>query len=126
MITDESSHCGPTFDAGGLHRLIVERAERWVQLARERIGPGVRCVIGLGNDDVDDLAAIFAQGSTLCPPDGLIDLDGFWFGAQLAEDAAALLNPGAAPTTLVPGRMVDRAARSRDRLGARRAGPETA
>ena len=70
----------PALVESTLHRLIVERAERWVELARERIGPGVRCVIGLGNDDFDDMAAIFAQGSTMCPPDGLIDLDGFWFG----------------------------------------------
>ena len=63
-----------------LHQLIVKRAQDWVQLASERLDDSTRCVIGLGNDDYDDLAAIFAQGPTLCPPDGLIEMDGFWFG----------------------------------------------
>ena len=40
----------------------------------------MRCVIGLGNDDYDDLAPIFDGGPTSCPPDGLTELDGFWLG----------------------------------------------
>ena len=78
-VIDELS-ADPGLVEATLQRLIVERAERWVELARDRVGPGTRCVIGLGNDDFDDLASIFAQGPTMCPPDGLIDLDGFWFG----------------------------------------------
>lgn len=63
-----------------LHDLIVKRAEAWVQLASERVDKETRCVIGLGNDDFDELATVFSQGPTLCPPDGLIEMDGFWFG----------------------------------------------
>jgi uncharacterized protein len=63
-----------------LHDLIVKRAQAWVQLASERVDKDTRCVIGLGNDDFDDLADVFSQGPTLCPPDGLIEMDGFWFG----------------------------------------------
>jgi Icc-related predicted phosphoesterase len=63
-----------------LHDLIFERAEAWVELARERVGTGVRCIIGLGNDDYDDLAAVFDAGPTQCPPDGLIQVDDFWLG----------------------------------------------
>ena len=58
----------------------MKRAEAWVQLASERLDKDTRCVIGLGNDDFDELAEVFSQGPTQCPPDGLIEMDGFWFG----------------------------------------------
>ena len=63
-----------------LRDLIIERAWTWVELARERIGPSTRCLMGLGNDDFDELGPIFNEGSMLCPPDGIAELDGFWLG----------------------------------------------
>lgn len=63
-----------------LRDLIVERAWTWVQLARERIGSSTRCVMGLGNDDFDELGAIFNEGPMTSPPDGVSELDGFWLG----------------------------------------------
>ena len=63
-----------------LHTLIIERAWAWVELARERLGDTTRCLMGLGNDDFDELAPIFNEGAMVCPPDGLTEFDGFWLG----------------------------------------------
>ena len=63
-----------------LHDLIVKRAWDWVELARERIGPSTRLVMGLGNDDFDELSGIFNEGPMISPPDGLTELDGFTIG----------------------------------------------
>lgn len=64
-----------------LHDLIVRRAEEWVDLANDRLTEKTRCLIGLGNDDFDDLEPIFNRGRLTCPPDGLHELDGFWVGS---------------------------------------------
>jgi len=60
-----------------LHQLIVQRAWQWVELARSRLGPSTRCIMGLGNDDFDELADIFSEPPLMSPPDGLSELDGF-------------------------------------------------
>lgn len=60
--------------------LIIERAWQWVELARERIGTTTRCIMGLGNDDFDELGPIFNEGPMISPPDGLMELDRFWLG----------------------------------------------
>ncbi len=64
-----------------LRPLILQRAEKWVELATDRLGIETRCVVGLGNDDYGDEMAIFRQGPLLCPGDGLTELDGFWLGS---------------------------------------------
>ncbi len=64
-----------------LRDLIVSRAWDWVQLARDRIGASTRLVMGLGNDDFDELAPIFNEGPMISPPDGITEIDGFWLGS---------------------------------------------
>ena len=53
-----------------LRDLIVSRAWDWVQLARDRIGASTRLVMGLGNDDFDELAPIFNEGPMRARPTG--------------------------------------------------------
>jgi Icc-related predicted phosphoesterase len=59
-------------------QLVLERIERWVALADERLaGSGVRCLVSGGNDDffeVDD--ALRASSVIEVPEDRVVDLDG--------------------------------------------------
>jgi Icc-related predicted phosphoesterase len=61
-----------------LRRLIVERTEAWVALAAERLnGTGVRLLIGLGNDDFDELIPHLTCGAVSYAPEGVMDLGEF-------------------------------------------------
>lgn len=61
-----------------LRRLILERTERWVALAAERLaGSGIRLLIGLGNDDFEEMIPYLSLGPVSYAPDGLLDMDGF-------------------------------------------------
>lgn len=60
-------------------RLIVERVERWVALAEERLAPaGIACLINAGNDDPHEIDAVidaseyvqFLEGRVVTLPDG--------------------------------------------------------
>jgi Icc-related predicted phosphoesterase len=64
-----------------LRPLIVERAEHWADLANDRLTNGTRCLMGLGNDDYDELAPIFDRGRLTYLHDGLHELDGYWVGS---------------------------------------------
>jgi Icc-related predicted phosphoesterase len=64
-----------------LRPLIVERAARWAELANDRLTDRTRCLMGLGNDDYDELEEIFNRGRLTCLSDGLHELDGFWVGS---------------------------------------------
>jgi uncharacterized protein len=61
-----------------LRRLILERTEKWVALAADRLaGTGIRLLIGLGNDDFDAMIPYLSLGPVGYAPDGLLDLGDF-------------------------------------------------
>jgi uncharacterized protein len=61
-----------------LHALILERTEQWVDLAVERLrGSGTRLLIGLGNDDFEDMVQYLHQEPVAYAHDGLLDLGEF-------------------------------------------------
>jgi uncharacterized protein len=61
-----------------LRRLILERTEAWIALAAERLaGTGIRLLIGLGNDDFDEMIPYLSLGQVSYAPDGLLDLGEF-------------------------------------------------
>lgn len=61
-----------------LRRLILERTESWITLAAERLaGTGIRLLIGLGNDDFDEMIPYLSSGPVSYAPDGLLDLGEF-------------------------------------------------
>jgi Icc-related predicted phosphoesterase len=66
-----------------LRHLILERTEEMVALAAERLsGTGRRLLIGLGNDDFDEMIPLLDSGSVGYACDGLVDLGG---GLSLAS-----------------------------------------
>ena len=61
-----------------LRGLILERTEAWIALAAERLaGTGIRLLIGLGNDDFDEMIPYLSLGQVSYAPDGLLDLGEF-------------------------------------------------
>jgi uncharacterized protein len=61
-----------------LQRLILERTEEQVALAAERLGgTGIRLLIGLGNDDFEEMIPYLGAGPVSYAPDGLLDLGDF-------------------------------------------------
>jgi Icc-related predicted phosphoesterase len=61
-----------------LRRLILQRTEKWVALAADRLaGTGIRLLIGLGNDDFDEMIPYLSLGPVSYAPDGLLDLGDF-------------------------------------------------
>jgi Icc-related predicted phosphoesterase len=61
-----------------LRRLILERTEQWIALAADRLaGTGIRLLIGLGNDDFDEMIPYLSLGPVSYAPDGLLDLGDF-------------------------------------------------
>jgi Icc-related predicted phosphoesterase len=61
-----------------LRRLILERTQEQIALAAERLaGTGIRLLIGLGNDDFDEMIPYLSLGSVSYAPDGLLDLGDF-------------------------------------------------
>jgi uncharacterized protein len=61
-----------------LRRLILERTEEWIALAAQRLeGTGRRLLIGLGNDDFEEMIPYLSLGPVSYAPDGLLELDGF-------------------------------------------------
>jgi Icc-related predicted phosphoesterase len=80
---DEGEAAALAADAGGQSRLflrlIVERVERWVGLAAERLRPlGIPCLVNAGNDDPPEIDAVlreadhieFLEGRVVELPDG--------------------------------------------------------
>lgn len=58
-----------------LRRLILERTEEMVALAAGRLaGTGRRLLIGLGNDDFDEMIPLLDNGQVGYAADGLVDL----------------------------------------------------
>jgi len=61
-----------------LQRLILERTEEQVALAAQRLdGTGIRLLIGLGNDDFEEMIPYLSLGPVSYAPDGILDLGGF-------------------------------------------------
>jgi Icc-related predicted phosphoesterase len=61
-----------------LRDLIVERTKQWVALANERLEhTGIRLLIGLGNDDFDELIPHLNAGAVAYAKDGTTDLGHF-------------------------------------------------
>lgn len=61
-----------------LHRLILDRTQEWVDFAVERLaGTGKRLVLGLGNDDYDDMVPLLERDPVSYAHDGLLDLGDF-------------------------------------------------
>ncbi|HEX6933366.1 MAG TPA: hypothetical protein VF162_14570 [Streptosporangiaceae bacterium] len=61
-----------------LRRLILERTEAQIALAAERLaGTGIRLLIGLGNDDFDEMIPYLSLGPVSYAHDGLMDLGDF-------------------------------------------------
>jgi Icc-related predicted phosphoesterase len=61
-----------------IHRLVLQRTEEWVAFAADRLqGTGVRLLIGLGNDDFDDMIPFLTQEPVQYANDGLLDLGEF-------------------------------------------------
>jgi Icc-related predicted phosphoesterase len=61
-----------------LHGLVLERTEEWIAFAVERLrGTGTRLLIGLGNDDFDDMVPYLDQDPVAYAHDGLLDLGDF-------------------------------------------------
>ena len=58
-----------------LRELIVERTEQWVALAAERLsGTGIRLLLGLGNDDFEELIPHLDHGPIAYAKDGITEL----------------------------------------------------
>jgi Icc-related predicted phosphoesterase len=65
----------PALADATLRRLIAERVEAWVALAEERLtGTGIRLLIGLGNDDFDELIPYLTSGPVEYAAEGPVDL----------------------------------------------------
>ena len=61
-----------------MRELIVARTEAWVELARERLeGTGIRLLLGLGNDDFEELIPHLDDGPVAYAKDGTTDLGDF-------------------------------------------------
>jgi uncharacterized protein len=61
-----------------LRELIVERTKAWVELAVQRLdGTGIRLLLGLGNDDFEELIPHLDHGPVAYAKDGTIDLGDF-------------------------------------------------
>ena len=61
-----------------VHELVLERTEEWVALAAERLGAGgVQLLIGLGNDDFDDMVELLDNGPVRYARDGRMELGEF-------------------------------------------------
>jgi Icc-related predicted phosphoesterase len=61
-----------------LKGLIIERTEAWVALAAERLDQtGIRLLIGLGNDDFDELIPYLTCGPVAYAAEGVMDLGEF-------------------------------------------------
>ena len=61
-----------------LREQIVERTKAWVELAAQRLeGTGIRLLLGLGNDDFEELIPHLDHGPVAYAKDGTIDLGGF-------------------------------------------------
>jgi uncharacterized protein len=61
-----------------LRDLILERTEQQVALAADRLaGTGIRLLIGLGNDDFEEMIPYLSLGPVGYAPDGLLDLGDF-------------------------------------------------
>lgn len=61
-----------------LRDLIVERTQQWVELARQRLeGTGIRLLLGLGNDDFEELIPVLDNGPVAYAKDGMTNL-GDW------------------------------------------------
>ena len=61
-----------------LREEILERTERQVALAADRLGgTGIRLLIGLGNDDFEEMIPYLSLGPVGYAPDGLLDLGDF-------------------------------------------------
>jgi uncharacterized protein len=61
-----------------LRDLIVARTEAWVELAQQRLeGTGIRLLIGLGNDDFEELIPHLDHGPVAYAKDGTTNLGDF-------------------------------------------------
>jgi len=61
-----------------LRTLILERTQAWISLAADRLaGTGIRLLIGLGNDDFDEMIPYLTLGPVSYAPDGLLDIGDF-------------------------------------------------
>jgi len=61
-----------------LRELIVQRTQAWVELAQQRLdGTGIRLLIGLGNDDFEELIPHLDHGPVAYAKDGTINLGDF-------------------------------------------------
>ena len=60
-------------------RVVLERVERWVEIADRRLkGSAVRCLVSGANDDYFEVDDYLRQSETIEVPEGrVIDLDGF-------------------------------------------------
>jgi Icc-related predicted phosphoesterase len=58
-----------------VHRLVLERTEEWVALAADRLSAGrTELLIGLGNDDFDDMVELLDNGPVRYARDGRMEL----------------------------------------------------
>ena len=68
----------PDLAESTLKRLIIERTEQWVALAEERLaGKGIRLLLGLGNDDFDELIPCLTAGPVAYAAEGVTELGEF-------------------------------------------------
>lgn len=58
-------------------RLMLERVERWVRKAEERLkGTGVRCLVSCGNDDLPEVEPVLNSSDYIINPEGkVVSLD---------------------------------------------------
>jgi Icc-related predicted phosphoesterase len=65
--------------AGLFTKMLLERVEKWMRLAEERLkGQRVKVFVSAGNDDMFEVDEILARSSVIQHPDGkLVDIGGF-------------------------------------------------
>jgi Icc-related predicted phosphoesterase len=88
-------------------RLVIERAERWMELAANKLrGSGVRCFVSGANDDFFEVDDVLLRADYVeCPEGRVVDLDG---GFQLASVGYGNPTPWNCPRDIPEPELADK------------------
>jgi Icc-related predicted phosphoesterase len=88
-------------------QLVVERAERWMELAAAKLrGSGVRCFVSGANDDFFEVDDVLLRAEVVeCPEGRVVDLDG---GFQMASIGYGNPTPWNCPRDIPENELADK------------------